>query len=94
MTVNYGFYIMTAYFTMMNILGFLLMGVDKRRAKNGDWRISERSLLGVALLGGGVGSLIGMYTFHHKTKHIKFRVLEPLAALLTLALFYGCLNLI
>jgi uncharacterized membrane protein YsdA (DUF1294 family) len=91
MIVNYSFYLILAYFVILNLLGFLLMGVDKMRAKNGAWRISERNLLIVALLGGGIGSLIGMYTFRHKTKHLKFRVIVPFAAVLTVALFYACL---
>ena len=94
MTVNFGFYIILDYFAIMNFLGFLLMGVDKRRARNGAWRIPERNLLGVALLGGGIGSLVGMYVFRHKTKHLKFKVIVPFAALLTVVLLYSCFFLI
>jgi uncharacterized membrane protein YsdA (DUF1294 family) len=60
------------------------MGVDKQRAKNHAWRISERTLLFTAFVGGGIGSMAGMLLFRHKTKHIKFIVLVPLAILLNI----------
>lgn len=61
---------------------------DKRRAINGKRRISENSLFAIALLGGGIGSLIGMYAFRHKTKHAKFVVGMPLAAIGITAFIY------
>ena len=60
------------YLLIINALGFLLMRIDKWKAKNNRWRISEATLMTVAFLGGSLGSLMGMYTFRHKTKHLKF----------------------
>lgn len=61
-----------AYLIIINIIGVLIMYVDKRKAKYGRWRIPEKTLLTVALLGGTVGTLIGMYWFRHKTQKLKF----------------------
>ncbi len=77
------FWIITA-----NIVAFLLFGIDKRRAIQGQWRIPERVLLGVAVLGGGPGALLGMKLFRHKTKHLKFRIGIPLCILLNGILFF------
>lgn len=66
------------YLLLINALGFLLMLIDKWKAKRGRWRIPEATLMGVAALGGSIGSLLGMYTVRHKTKHIKFTVGIPL----------------
>ena len=66
------------YIIIMNILGFCLMGLDKHRARTRQWRIPEKVLFGAALLGGSVGAWIGMYIFHHKTRHWYFVVGMPL----------------
>ena len=72
-----------------NFLTFVLFGIDKRRAKKGLWRISEKTLLTAVLLLGGIGGFIGMYKFHHKTKHTMFTVLVPISAIVTFgALLY------
>lgn len=68
---------------------FLLMGVDKYRAKKGRWRISEMRLLSVAFLGGALGVLIGMSVFRHKTKHSKFKIGVPLLLLFNGIMYYG-----
>lgn len=60
------------YLIVMNVIGFLLMGLDKWKAKKHAWRISEMTLLLVAALGGAVGSMLGMHLFHHKTRHWYF----------------------
>ena len=65
------------YLIIINALGFLLMLIDKQKARHGKWRIPEATLMGVAALGGSVGSLIGMYTVRHKTRHIKFTLGIP-----------------
>ena len=65
------------YLLLINALGFLLMLIDKWKAKHNRWRIPEATLMGVAALGGSIGSLLGMYTVRHKTKHIKFTVGIP-----------------
>lgn len=74
------------YLCAASLLGFLLMGMDKRRAKRNRWRISEKTLFLVALLGGAVGSTLGMHTFHHKTKHWYFKLGFPALAMLQLVL--------
>lgn len=69
------------YLVLINLLGFVLYGVDKAKSKHkGSSRIPERTLLWVARLGGGVGCWLGMMLFRHKTKHTRFRVLVPLWA--------------
>ena len=65
------------YFTVINLIGFTIMGVDKKRAVRGAWRISEASLFGVALLGGALGCTLGMKHFRHKTKHWYFKYGMP-----------------
>ena len=74
------------YILLMSSLGFVLMGTDKRKAIKNAWRIPERTLLTVAILGGGIGSFIGMHVFHHKTKHLKFVIILPIAALIDVAI--------
>ncbi len=69
---------MWIYLVLVNLLGFFLMGEDKRRAKNHLWRISEKNLFLCSLLGGSLGSWAGMYVFRHKTKHWYFVVGMPL----------------
>lgn len=68
------------YLVTINAAGFLLMLADKRKAKKKLWRIPEVTLMTVAALGGSVGSLLGMYTVRHKTKHPKFTIGIPLLA--------------
>ena len=66
------------YLLIINAAGFLLMLVDKWKAKKNRWRVRESTLLLVAALGGSVGSLAGMYLFRHKTRHLKFTLGIPL----------------
>lgn len=65
------------YLIIINILSVTLMYIDKKRAIKRKWRISEDTLILTSLLGGSIGALIGMYTFRHKTKHIKFKLGIP-----------------
>ena len=67
-----------SYLLIINAAGFLLMLVDKWKAKKNRWRIRESTLLLIAALGGSVGSLAGMYLFRHKTQHLKFTLGIPL----------------
>lgn len=69
--------IFTWYLLAVNIFSFVLFGIDKERAKRNLWRISEKTLLFAALLGGTPGALTGMYFFHHKTRKLKFSVGVP-----------------
>ena len=74
------------YLLLINAAAFVLMLVDKVKAKKNRWRISERTLMLSAVLGGSVGALLGMYTFRHKTKHIKFTLGVPAILIIQLAL--------
>ncbi len=69
--------ILAAYLVIVNFLGFAVMGIDKKRAIRGAWRISEASLFLTALVGGSLGCTLGMHYFHHKTKHWYFRYGMP-----------------
>ena len=69
---------MLIYLLIINALSFLLMLIDKQKAKKGLWRIPEKTLFAVALLGGSLGGIAGMKVFHHKTKHLKFSLGLPL----------------
>lgn len=60
------------YFLFINLYGFFIMYYDKQKAKKSEWRISEAKLFGVSILFGSLGILLGMFTFRHKTKHLKF----------------------
>ena len=70
--------ILLLYLLLINLLGFVLYGVDKAKSKGRSRRIPERTLLWVARLGGGVGCWLGMMLFRHKTKHNRFMILVPL----------------
>lgn len=72
-----------------NIVVFFLYGADKRRARRGTWRISEKTLLLAAVFMGGVGALFGMGVFRHKTGHLKFRLGVPMAVLLNVLIVYA-----
>ena len=69
------------YLAAINLLGLALMGADKRRARKAARRIPEKTLFVAALLGGSVGSILGMWTFHHKTRHWYFGFGMPLILL-------------
>ena len=66
------------FLIIINIIAFFLMYTDKKRAKNKKWRIRESTLFITAIAGGSIGSILGMYTFRHKTKHTSFVVGMPL----------------
>ena len=72
------------YLGAVNILGFSIMGIDKKRAVRGAWRIPETTLFLYALIGGSIGSILGMRVFHHKTKHWYFVWGMPLILILDL----------
>lgn len=83
MTVALSFFV---YLLFLNILGFALMGIDKRKAIKGAFRIPEATLFIVAFIGGSIGSIAGMYTFRHKTRHFSFVYGMPAILLLQIAL--------
>lgn len=65
------------YLILINIITFVVMGIDKKKAKFGKWRISESALFTLVLLGGGIGGIAGMYVFRHKTKKMRFVIGFP-----------------
>ena len=79
--------VFTCIFVVMSVLGFMVMGIDKSKAKKGQWRIKEAVLFAFAILGGAVSSMLGMYIFRHKTKHWYFAVFFPVLALVDIALY-------
>ena len=66
------------YLIVINVLTFVVYGIDKWQAKRGNWRISEATLLLLAVVGGSIGALLGMRVWHHKTLHKKFKYGLPL----------------
>ena len=82
------------YLLLINALGFFLMLIDKRKAQKNLWRIPEATLLLSAALGGSIGALAGMYTFRHKTKHLKFTMGVPAILIAQIALVVWLLYLI
>ncbi len=70
--------ILIIYLAVINIVGFVLMGVDKKKAQLGAWRIPEKVFFIVSIIGGSLGTWAGMYIFRHKTKHWYFVVFIPL----------------
>lgn len=66
------------YLVIMNLFGFLIMLIDKKKAEYDKWRIPEKTLLLVSLFGGSIGTLVGMYVFHHKTKKARFFIGMPM----------------
>lgn len=78
--------IVPTYLILINAVGLLIMLADKQKARRGAWRIPEATLMGVALLGGSIGAMAGMYLFRHKTKHPKFYIGLPLILILQIAL--------
>ena len=69
------------YLLIVNIVAFFLMGIDKKKAQTGAWRIPEKTLFLSAILGGGVGAIAGMQLFRHKTRHRSFVIGMPLILL-------------
>ena len=93
------------YLIVINIVTFLVYGIDKwrstfgrllptgrKKAKQGSWRISEATLLILAVIGGSIGALLGMRVWHHKTMHKKFKYGLPLILLVQIALIYLILD--
>lgn len=70
------------YFIIINLFGFFIMWIDKQKAKKGAWRIPEKTLFIITALGGGVGTIAGMYTFRHKTQKIAFVIGFPFITVL------------
>lgn len=79
--------LLLSYAVIINILGFALMGIDKHKAKKRAFRIPEATLFAVAWIGGSIGSILGMYTFRHKTRHRSFVYGMPAILILQAVLF-------
>lgn len=69
--------IVAIYIVCINLITFVVMGVDKQKAKKQKYRISEKTLFTLAIIGGSIGGWLGMYYFRHKTKHVKFVIGFP-----------------
>lgn len=86
------FTIILTYLELVNLTAFVLYGIDKYRAKRGRWRIPEAALILIAVIGGSIGALGGMYLFRHKTRKPRFSVGVPvilgMQVLFFLLLFY------
>ncbi len=81
--------IILGYLLVVNVVGFVLMFVDKKRAQNNQWRIKEATLFLTAAIGGSIGSMLGMKVFRHKTKHLSFLIGMPAIFIIQVALVIG-----
>lgn len=79
------------YLIIINLVGFLSMLIDKKKAERGSWRIKESTLLIIAVLGGSIGSIAGMYTFRHKTQKPRFYVGLPIIIVLQILIIIAIL---
>ncbi|MCF7930207.1 MAG: DUF1294 domain-containing protein [Acholeplasmataceae bacterium] len=77
-----------AYLIIINIISFFLYGLDKKKAEKGKWRIKETTLLLFSLIGGGVGSILGMRFFRHKTQKNKFKFGVPILTIMSIGIIY------
>ena len=78
--------IVVIYLVVINVVAFVVYGVDKYKAKRGRWRTPEATLLGLAAIGGSIGAWLGMKVWHHKTMHMKFQYGVPLILIAQIAL--------
>ena len=84
--------LLLSYLAAINLIGFALMGIDKYKAKKRAFRIPEATLFIVAIIGGSIGSIIGMYAFRHKTRHFSFVVGMPFILVVQIILIIAFLN--
>lgn len=80
------FKIILSYIFIINLFGFFIMLIDKQRAIHKEWRIPEKTLIGISFFGGSIGMLLGMSSFRHKTKHKKFTIGVPAILIIQLIL--------
>jgi len=80
--------LLIGYLVLINVLAFALMGIDKRRARQGAWRIPEKMLFLSAIVGGSIGAIVGMRLFRHKTQHRQFIVGMPAILAIQLMIAY------
>jgi uncharacterized membrane protein YsdA (DUF1294 family) len=81
-------WIMLTYLILVNMLAFLTMWWDKRRAKKDEWRVSEATLLIMSFIGGAIGILIGMFRFRHKTRKRSFQVITVLGLIVSIIIYW------
>ena len=84
--------ILATYLILINLASFAMMGIDKRKAEKKLWRIPESSLFIIAIIGGSIGSIIGMRVFNHKTRHWYFVYGMPLILLLQILLIIAIIK--
>ena len=84
--------LLLSYLIAINLIGFALMGIDKYKAKKRAFRIPEATLFTVAVIGGSIGSILGMYAFRHKTRHRSFVYGMPLILIIQIILILAFLN--
>lgn len=87
--INVRYFIL--YLIFINLIGVAVMAIDKYKAQKGYWRIPESTLFLVTLLGGGIGTITGMYLFRHKTKKLKFTIGFPTILILEITLIIYCI---
>ena len=75
------------YLVLVNIIAFITIYIDKKKAIKHKWRIKESTLFLLSIIGGSIGTLLGMYTFRHKTKHLKFTLGIPLIIIIQILIF-------
>lgn len=80
------------YLIIINLIAFIAMYLDKRKARYGKWRIPEQSLFILALIGGSIGAITGMYTFRHKTKKLRFSIGFPVILIFQIVLMFSIWN--
>lgn len=80
------------YLIVINLVAFFTMYIDKRKARYGKWRIPEQSLFILALIGGSIGAITGMYTFRHKTKKLRFSIGFPVILIFQIVLMFSIWN--
>lgn len=78
--------ILINYLIIINIVTFFIYGIDKYKAKKSQWRVSEKILITLAILGGSIGAWIGIKIWHHKTKHQKFKLGIPIIIVIQICL--------
>ena len=81
------------YLIVDNLLGFFIMFIDKSRAVHKEWRIPEKTLIFISIIGGSIGMLLGMYIFRHKTKHKKFTIGIPVILLIQACILFKLISM-
>ena len=84
--------LLMGYLGLINLITFIMFGLDKSKAKRGVNRISEKTLLGISLIGGAFGGLLGMLVFRHKTKKLSFKLLFGIVLLINVIVYYFILK--